>query len=132
MRVLHYTLFSFAVLLISCSSQKQHKGNLGIEITKFMEGEYKSVNNDNDSLMLTWNTRDNNSIPVLKYAVWNLKTGERIYSGTAIRGKVSWLSDSELELYDYPGIIDDDNPLYRYKIDLNTKTKTALREENKL
>ena len=97
-----------------------------------MGGEYTVENNSKGNLQLTWNTKDSGGTPVLKYAVWDLEKAEMIYSGTAIRGEVSWLSDTVLEVYDYPGIINDENPLYRYKIDINTKVKTPIREAEKL
>ena len=127
-------ILSISLILFSnCSTQKSVGDNeLDKSIMALLGGEYMQQNNSTDELVLAWRMRENDGTEVLNYAVWNKATGEQLYSGTAIRGKVKWLSEWSLEVYDYPGIIDDQNPLYRYKIDLKTKRKTALSEENKL
>lgn len=126
-------LGTIALLFIACGTQKTTPpAKLETSIKDFMGQEFSSEKNSTNNLLLTWTVNNTNDTPVLKYAVWNIATGDKVYSGAAIRGKVSWLTEMTLELYDYPGIIDDNNPLYRYKIDLTTKTRTALGEKNEL
>ena len=81
-------------------------------------------------MTLSWITDESTGTPVLKYAIWNLNSRELIYKGSAIRGKVDWLDAKTIIVDDYPGIIKDDSPLYRYKINVLTKVKTILNENN--
>ena len=114
-------IVSLVLFLDACNSQKvKESARLNKVITEFMGEGFESAANASQSLLLTWVSHETNETPILTYAVWDIQKAEKIYSGTAIRGKVAWLDDMSLELYDYPGIIDDNNPLYRYKIDLIT------------
>ena len=121
------------ILLYGCGVQKTgSKSELSKEISSFLGDNYQSASNDSGNMILAWKMLEEAGTPILKYAVWETETRKLVYSAKAIRGKVSWLENDALEVYDYPGIIDDENPLYRYKIDLNTKSKTPLSEKNRL
>lgn len=116
---------------LSCQSQRQKSSDdLNSTIKQYFQAEYTSKTNENTLLTLAWITSDKGGTPVLKYAVWNNKSEEIIYEGTAIRGKVEWLDDYSILVVDYPGIINDESQLYRYKINIKTKVKTILNESS--
>ena len=117
--------------LLSCGSQKSSNRNLTNSIESTLGAEYSTEKNSSGNLLLAWKLENNNETPVLKYAIWDLESDEKIYSGSAIRGKVTWIDEINIEVYDYPGIIDEASPLYKYKINLRTKVKTAIHENEK-
>jgi len=132
-QLLIFTMCLCLVFFESCSSQKQLSAiKVDEVISEFLGSPFESETNSSNDLVLAWRLDKRNKPEILRYAVWEVKSGQQIYSGTALQGKVKWLDEMSLEVHDYPGIIDDQNPLYRYKIDLKTKSKTPLSEENRL
>ena len=53
-----------------------------------------------------------------------------MYSGSAIRGKVEWLDNTNLRVDDYAGIASEGGQVYRFKIDVLTKVKKAIGNED--
>jgi hypothetical protein len=127
------------VLLTFFTACKSQQGNKEISATKLSQRmeqklgkELTSVNNFDNTYVLSWGEDSSDGTLVLRYGVWIIKTGELLYAGTAISGKVEWLNNTSLLLEEYPGIIDEDNPNYKFKIDLITKIKMPLHDEKDL
>jgi hypothetical protein len=130
--VLFRSVLPISLLLIGCASQQQtsSKNILDLAIKEYFKSDYSSKLNSNKELTLAWVTDNSAGVPVLKYTIWNTSKEVLVYSGSAIRGKVDWLDNSTIVVDDYPGIINDESPLYRYKINVLTKVKSALNESN--
>jgi hypothetical protein len=118
------------IIFLACKAQQSgneaSNSQLNRKIVNKIGYEFNSANNFDDSMVLSWTESDSNGTLLLKYGVWIIETGELLYYDTAIGGKVEWLDNNSLIVTETPGITDEDNQHYKYKIDLNTKIKIPL------
>ena len=136
MKYYKYSIWFILGLVISCSSQKTSKttspDKLVSEIEKKLGSEIKRENSFDNTHVLAWKEDNTSGTLVIRYGVWLISSGELIYAGSAIRGSVKWLDNTSLLVEDYPGIVDGDQTNFTFKIDINTKIKTPIREKQEL
>lgn len=124
--------FGAIFVLICCKTQQVSKVFSADQLSKQIEiklGEnYQTINNNTDTYVLGWREDKSSGTLVIRYGVWDIKTGVLIYANTALRGSVQWLDNTSLISEEYPGTVDDGHQNYKFKIDLNTKVKIPLNE----
>jgi hypothetical protein len=121
------------LVLASCKTQPVRTAvpgdQLSWEIEKKLDSNAKRANNFNNTYVLGWREDRSSGTLVIRYGVWEIKTANLIYAGTALRGSVKWLDNTSLLVEDYPGTVNDGSNKYKFKVDLTTKVKTPLYEE---
>lgn len=78
----------------------------------------KMFENDSHTAALAFSSylaRPASAFESVRYAVYDLRTAEMISSGTITRGKVSWISDTEIEIISYPGRVKSRNIKTNYE-----------------
>ena len=125
------TLFIGAIiLLVSCKSQQATTAaDISNSIEKKLGQGANEKNNFDNTYVLGWRDDDSNGTLVVRYGVWDIKTGALIYANTALRGSVQWLDNTSLLVEEVPGTVDDGSKNYKFKIDVNTKVKTPINAE---
>ena len=124
--------FVYVVLLVSvvvsgCRTQKAvSSDNLKAGIEEKLEGDYKSVSNSSNTKVLAWEEDNSSGTKVIRFGVWEITSGNQVYYGSIIQGKVEWLSDTVLYLEDSKGIVVNGRQIFKYKLDLLTKKKTII------
>ncbi|MEN8248084.1 MAG: hypothetical protein ABFS32_04075 [Bacteroidota bacterium] len=120
-------ILSMVLILVSCKTQKSiYSVVLTSDIKDKIGTPYSTVNNSGNEYVLAWNEDNSTGTTVVHFGVWEINTGDEIYQGTAIKGKVEWLNETALYLEDYKGIVENGVQIFKYKIDLLTKKKTTL------
>ena len=127
--------FGATFVLICCKTQQVNKvfsvEQLAKKIALKLGENYQTKNNSADNYVLGWREDKSSGTLVIRYGVWDIKTGALIYANTALRGSVQWLDNNSLLSEEYPGTVDDGQQNYKFKIDLNTKVKIPLNENKK-
>ena len=98
-------------------------------IEKKLGDNTSRINNYDNTYVLGWREDNSSGTLVVRYGVWEIKTGILIYNNTALRGSVQWLDNTSLLVEEVPGIVDGESRNFKFKIDLNTKVKTPLHEK---
>lgn len=121
------------IVLASCKTQQVKTVISADQLTNNIEqklgNNHSQTNNYDNTYVLGLREDASSGTLVIRYGVWEIKTGNLIYAGTALRGSVQWLDNSSLLVEDIPGTVDDGKQRYKFKIDLNTKIKTPLNDE---
>jgi len=136
MNFLKNTLLIIILVLAGCKSQQGNQSVSEEQLVNKIETKLGEnpilINNFDASFVLAYREDKSSGTLVIRFGVWVISTGELIYAGTAMRGKVEWLDNESLLVEDYPGIVDENNPVAKFKIDLKTKIKTPLHEKKDL
>ena len=122
-------------MLASCKTQQVKNivsaDHLTRNIEKTLGNNFSQINNYDNTYVLGWREDNSSGTIVIRYGVWEIKTGVLIYNSTALRGSVQWLDNTSLLVEDYPGTVDDGKQNYKFKIDLKSKIKTPLNKDEK-
>jgi hypothetical protein len=127
--------FAAIILLASCKTQQLNTPITSAELTSNLEKKLglgaNQKNNFDDTYVLGWREDNTSGTLVVRYGVWEIKTGALIYANTTLRGGVQWLDNNSLLVEEYLGTVDDGTQIHKFKIDLNTKIKIPLSENEK-
>ena len=135
--MLFIKLFFFGTIIVLASCKTQQVKNivsadhLTRNIEKTLGNNFSQINNYDNTYVLGWREDNSSGTIVIRYGVWEIKTGVLIYNSTALRGSVQWLDNTSLLVEDYPGTVDDGKQNYKFKIDLKSKIKTPLNKDEK-
>ena len=125
--------FGAIFVLLGCKTQQVKTvvstDQLSNSIEKKLGNNTSRINNYDNTYVLAWREDNSSGTLVVRYGVWEIKTGILIYNNTALRGSVQWLDNTSLLVEEVPGIIDGESRNFKFKIDLNTKVKTPLHEK---
>lgn len=128
-------LLMILILFLGCKAQNTSsvsKEKLYSIIAKKLGDANEQTKNFDGSYVLAFAEENNGGTAIIRYGVWVINSGELIYTGTAIRGNVKWLDNTSLMVEDYPGIVEEGRQNYKFRVDLNTKVKTPVYDnENK-
>jgi len=80
--------------------------------------------NTKGSFLLIWKLDEASGVPITKYSIWNTDTHNQQYSGSFRCREIHWLDNTHLLFEEIPGIVDQNNLNFQYKIDVIEKTKT--------
>ena len=119
-------------ILLSCKTQPSTQDSLTAVkevIATKLGGIYDSSVSSNKEHILAWTKKDRSATPMLHFGVWQVESGDLLYSGSAIDGSVKWLDDTTLLLTE----LADKSKLgvyNQFRIEILTKVKTPLPAEN--
>jgi len=129
------SFFAVIILMAGCKTQQINTPITSAELTSNLEKKLgqgaNQKNNFEDTYVLGWREDNTSGTLVVRYGVWEVKTGALIYANTALRGSVQWLDNNSLLVEEYLGTVDDGKQNHKFKIDLNTKIKIPLSENEK-
>lgn len=101
--------FILAATIISCKSSKVDNVTTDLSEVKDYLGEtFDSSSNKSGTFTLYSVTTDNATVhPRVKFALFNVAENKIVQKGVIRQGYIKWISDSELEKMDLPGVIQD-------------------------
>lgn len=116
-------LFLIITLLLigSCRSNTSAQQRIE-EIARQQFADYELLFNESRSFVVVIEKNSTNAFARLNYLIFKCADGSQISKGSFRPGYLKWLNDDEIEIFDAPGMIREDENLDLYKKIISVRT----------
>jgi len=120
-------IFLWIAFSIGCSNLNRINSidrSLYDKIDQVQPPPYEQSLSTDGAFLLVWVEDSSSGTLMTRYIVWNTKTHDQQYKGSFRGSHITWLDNSHLLVEVVPGIVDESNKNFHYKINVIDKTKT--------